>query len=66
MGCRVPHTCQWGCRMAVTMIIDQWNPGVVKRRFETFCYGPESCVLYRAGPARVVPGRRGMSYTEEE
>lgn len=52
--------------MAVAMIIDQWNPSVVRRRFETFCYGPKSCPLYRAGPARKVPGRRGMSYTEED
>lgn len=59
-------TCQWGCRMAVAMIIDQWNPSVFRRRFETFCYGPKSCPLYRAGPARKVPGRRGMSYTEED
>jgi hypothetical protein len=60
------RACQWGCRMAVTMIIDQWNPGVVERRFETFCYGPKSCSRYRAGPARRVPGRKGMSYTEED
>ena len=39
------------------MIIDQWNPGVVKRRFEAFCYGPRSCPLYRPGAARKVPGR---------
>ena len=60
------RTCQWGCRMAVTMVIDQWNPAVVERRFETFCYGPKSCALYRAGPRRKVPGRKGMSYTEED
>ncbi len=47
------------------MIIDQWKPDVVKRRLETFCYGPRSCTLYRPGAARKVPGRRGMSYTEE-
>jgi hypothetical protein len=59
-------TCQWGCRMAVKLVIDQWNPGVFRRRFETFCYGPKSCSLYRPGPRRQVPGRRGMSYTEED
>lgn len=58
--------CQWGCRMAVKMIIDQWNPSLFERRFETFCYGPKSCPLYRAGPKRKVRGRRGMSYTEED
>ena len=52
--------------MPVAMIIDQWNPGVVRRRFETFCYGPKSCALYRPGPPRKVPGRNGMSYTEED
>ena len=59
-------TCIWGCRMPVEMIIDQWNPSKKRHRFETFCYGPKSCSLYRAGPARKVPGRKGMSYTEED
>jgi hypothetical protein len=60
------RNCQWGCIMAVEMIVDQWNPSVVQRRFETFCYGPKSCAHYHAGPKRKVPGRRGMSYTEED
>lgn len=59
-------TCRWGCRMAVEMIVDQWNPAVVQRRFETFCYGPKSCTLYRPGPTRKAPGRQGMSYEEED
>jgi hypothetical protein len=59
-------TCLWGCHMAVEMIIDQWNPSERRYRTETFCYGPRSCPLYRSGPARKVPGRRGMSYTEED
>lgn len=58
--------CIWGCRMPVEMIIDQWNPSKKQYRFETFCYGPKSCPLYRAGPSRKVPGRKGMSYTEED
>lgn len=58
--------CQWGCRMAVTLIVDQWRPEVVRRRFEAFCYGPKSCPRYRAGPARKAPGRGGISYTEED
>lgn len=58
-------TCIWGCRMPVEMIIDHWNPSKKQYRFETFCYGPKSCSLYRAGPPRKVPGRKGMSYTEE-
>ncbi len=57
--------CIWGCRMPVEMIIDQWNPSQKRYRFETFCYGPKSCSLYRAGPTRKVPGRKGMSWEEE-
>ncbi len=60
------YACMWGCRMAVEMIIDQWNPAEKKYRYETFCYGPKNCTFYRAGDARVVPGRKGMSYTEED
>jgi hypothetical protein len=59
-------TCIWGCRMPVEMIIDHWNPSRKRYRFETFCYGPKSCSFYRAGPTRKVPGRKGMSYTEED
>jgi hypothetical protein len=59
--------CIWGCQMPVEMIIDQWNPNRRRYRIETFCYGPRSCPLYKAGPARTVPGRRpGMIYTEED
>ena len=60
------RSCIWGCRMPVELIIDHWNPQQKRYRFETFCYGPKSCSLYRAGPARKVPGRKGMSYTEED
>ena len=59
-------TCIWGCEMAVEMIIDQWNPSRRRYRRETFCYGPKSCPLYRAGTTRKVPGRRGMSWEEED
>lgn len=59
-------TCIWGCRMPVEIIIDHWNPGKRKYRFETFCYGPLSCKLYAAGPVRKVPGRNGMVYEEED
>ena len=59
-------SCIWGCRMAVEMVIDQWQPGLREHRFETFCYGPKSCPLYRAGPTRKVPGRKGMSWEEED
>lgn len=59
-------TCIWGCRMPVEMILDQWNPSQKRYRFETFCYGPKSCTFYRPGPTRTVPGRKGMSYIEED
>jgi hypothetical protein len=57
--------CIWGCCMPVEMIIDPWNPSA-RYRFETFCYGPKSCDFYRAGPARQAPGRKEMTYTEED
>ena len=59
-------TCIWGCRMPVEMILDNWNPSEKRYRFETFCYGPKSCAFYRAGPTRKVPGRRGMTWEEED
>ena len=52
--------------MPVEMIIDRWNPSRRRYRTEIFCYGPLSCPLYQPGPARTVPGRRGMTYTEED
>ncbi len=59
-------TCLWGCRMPVEMIIDHWNPSQKRYRFETFCYGPKSCSLYKPGPTRRVPGRKGMIWEEED
>lgn len=62
------RTCRsriWGCRMAVEMIIDPWNP-TRRYRYETFCYGPISCPSYRPGPRRVVPGRKGMRWEEPD
>ena len=60
-------SCMWGCRMPVEIIIDNWNPkGRREYRFETFCYGPLSCKLYKAGPNRKVEGRNGMVYVEED
>jgi hypothetical protein len=60
------HTCIWGCRMPVEIIVDHWNPGKCKYRFETFCYGPLSCKFYKVGPNRKVEGRNGMVYVEED
>jgi hypothetical protein len=57
--------CIWGCRMAVEMIIDPWNPRM-RYRTEAFCYGPKSCQYYKAGPRRIVPGRKGMRWEEPD
>ena len=59
-------SCKWGCRMAVEIIVDHWNPNQRKFRTETFCYGPKSCGFYKAGPTRKVPGRKGMTWEEED
>ena len=58
--------CLWGCKMAVEMIIDQWNPSKRRYRTETFCFGPKSCPRYKAGPTRKVPGRKGMRWEEDD
>ncbi|MEA3377281.1 MAG: hypothetical protein U9R72_13910 [Chloroflexota bacterium] len=58
-------TCIWGCRMPVEMIIDPWNPQK-RYRFETFCYGPKTCPVYKPGPRRIVPGRKGMRWEEPD
>ena len=52
--------------MAVEIIVDRWNPADKRYRFETFCYGPKSCPVYKAGPTRKVPGRKGMTWEEED
>lgn len=59
-------SCIWGCLMPVEIILDHWNPVKKKYRFETFCYGPKSCSLYKPGPTRKVPGRRGLTLEEED
>lgn len=57
----------WGAKMPVESIVDNWNLRAKKKyRFETFCYGPLSCKLYKAGPNRKVEGRNGMVYIEED
>ena len=52
--------------MAVERIINEWNPSRKRYRQETFCYGPKSCEFYKAGPTRKVPGRKGMTWEEED
>lgn len=59
-------SCMWSCMMAVEMIIDHWQPWKKRYRQETFCYGPKSCSFHKSGPTRKVPGRKGMSWEEED
>lgn len=60
-------SCMWGAKMPVEIIVDNWNPrGQVIYRYETFCYGPLSCKLYKPGPNRKVEGRKGMVFVEED
>ena len=60
-------SCMWGARIPVEIIIDNWNPRSRRKyRFETFCFGPLNCKLYKAGPNRKVEGRNGMVYVEED
>ena len=44
----------------------EYNWGVSqKHRFESFCYGPKSCKLYKRGKPRAVPDKRlGSLYDE--
>jgi len=51
--------------MPVELFIDPWNPAY-RYRFETFCYGPRSCTFYKADAPRKVPGRKGMTWVEED
>jgi hypothetical protein len=60
------QSCIWGCAMPVEIIIDNWNPDKRRYRTETFCYGPLSCRVYKAGPTRRVVGRHGMAYEEPD
>lgn len=59
-------TCVWGCRMVVEIVKDNWKGIVTGVREETFCYGPKSCLHYKAGPKRRAPGRGDAMYLEED
>lgn len=59
--------CPWGIMMATEITLDQWNPLRKKYRYETHRYGPRDCHNYKAGRARVVPGRKpGMVWSDDE
>ena len=45
--------CKWAAMANVTI---EYNWGVSQRfRFESFCYGPKNCKLYKMGKPRPVP-----------
>lgn len=46
-------TCKWACMANVAI---EYNWGVTQKfRFESFCYGPKNCRLYKMGKPRAVP-----------
>ena len=55
--------CAWATMSAVEI---EFNWGVSKKyRFESFCYGPRSCKLYKMGKPRAVPYKDcGSTYDE--
>ncbi|ACL18731.1 hypothetical protein [Desulfitobacterium hafniense] len=55
--------CAWATMSAVEI---EYNWGVSKKyRFESFCYGPKSCKLYKMGKPRAVPYKGdGSTYDE--
>jgi hypothetical protein len=56
-------TCKWAAMANVSIEYD-WGISQM-HRFETFCYGPKSCKLYKRGRARAVPDKRlGSLYDE--
>ena len=45
--------CKWACMANVAI---EYNWGVTQKfRFESFCYGPKNCALYKMGRPRAVP-----------
>ena len=56
--------CVWAA-MANVEIMWDFDKGISKYRFESFCYGPKSCRLYKMGRPRAVPYKgRGSSLDE--
>ena len=55
--------CKWACMANVAI---EYNWGISQKfRFESFCYGPKNCPLYKMGKPRAVPYKDcGSSYDE--
>ena len=56
--------CIWANMANVTIQYD-FDKGIVRNRFETFCYGPLSCEFYRMGAARSVPYKNRSGFKDE-
>ena len=56
--------CIWANMANVTIQYD-FDRNLVRNRFETFCYGPLSCIYYKMGSARAVP-YKGMGSAMDE
>ena len=55
--------CKWACMANVAI---EYNWGISQKfRFESFCYGPKSCRLYKMGKPRAVPYKDCGSYYDE-
>lgn len=52
--------CVWAA-MANVEIMWDFERKINKYRFESFCYGPKSCKLYKMGRSRAVPYKGGES-----
>jgi hypothetical protein len=56
--------CKWAAMANVTIIWD-FDRNISKYRFESFCYGPKSCKLYKMGRAPMVPYKGRGSFADE-
>ncbi len=55
--------CKWACMANVSI---EYNWGVTRKfRFESFCYGPKNCKLYKMGRPRAVPYKGCGSSNDE-
>lgn len=55
--------CKWACMANVAI---EYNWGITQKfRYESFCYGPKSCKLYKMGRPRAVPYKDCGSYYDE-
>ncbi len=59
--------CPFGLVMPTEITVDQWDPSNKRWRFETHCYGPRDCPMYRPGRPYRAPGRKpGMVWEDDD